>query len=144
MIEIGRLCVKIAGRDAKNKCVIVDIIDDNFVMIDGQTRRRKCNIKHLEPLDKVVKIKKNASHSDVIDVFKDLDIVIKEKKKKDKVKSKKPVKQRKSNKKKTTTEVKPSKKEKHKKEVKKEEPVTKTVKKEIKEEKKVVKKETTK
>ncbi len=99
MMEIGRLVIKIAGRDAKKKAIIIDIIDENNVMIDGQTRRRKCNIKHLEPLDKTVHIKKGASHSDVIDTFKDLGIEIKEKKKKDKVKSAKPVKKRKIKKK---------------------------------------------
>jgi large subunit ribosomal protein L14e len=58
MYQIGRLCVKLAGRDARKKCVIIDVLDNNFVMIDGQTRRKKCNIRHLEPLDKVLKIKK--------------------------------------------------------------------------------------
>ncbi len=105
MIEIGRLVIKIAGRDAKKKAIVIDIIDDNFVLIDGQTRRRKCNIKHIEPLDKVVKIKKNASHQDVIDTFKDLEIEIKVKKKKDKPKTAKPVKKRKG-KKKAATETK--------------------------------------
>ena len=138
MMEIGRLCVKIAGRDAGKKCVIVDFKDDTLVMIDGQTRRRKCNIKHIEPLDKVVKIRKNASHSDVVDVFKDLDIVIVEKKKKDKVKSPKPVKKRKSNQKKESVaekkpkkEVKKEKKVKPKKETKPQEEV-KAVKPEVK------------
>ena len=65
MYEIGRLCVKLAGRDARMKCVIIEVLDNNYVMIDGQTRRRKCNINHLEPLDKVLKIKKNATHSEV-------------------------------------------------------------------------------
>ena len=41
MFEIGRLCVKIAGRDAGNKCVIVDVIDKNFVMIDGRASCRE-------------------------------------------------------------------------------------------------------
>ena len=65
MIEIGRVCVKVAGRDSNRKCVIVDIIDSKFVVVDGETRRRKCNIKHLEPLDQVMHLAKNASHSDV-------------------------------------------------------------------------------
>ena len=70
MYEIGRLCVKLAGRDARMKCVIIDVLDNNYVMIDGQTRRRKCNINHLEPLDKVLKVKKNATHSEVKTVLK--------------------------------------------------------------------------
>lgn len=69
-MEIGRLCVKIAGRDADRECVVVEVVDKNYVIIDGNTRRRKCNITHLEPLDKVFKIKKSASHKDIIDVFK--------------------------------------------------------------------------
>ena len=61
MIEIGRVCVKTAGRDAGLKCVVIDI-DKKLVLIDGQTRRRKCGIAHLEPTKDVLKIKKGASH----------------------------------------------------------------------------------
>jgi large subunit ribosomal protein L14e len=96
MIEIGRLCVKIAGRDARKKCVIVDVLDDNFVLIDGETRRRKCNIKHLEALDQVIKIKKNAAHSTIVSEFKKLDIEIKEKKSKPKTKRPKKVRKKKA------------------------------------------------
>ncbi len=72
MIEVGRVCVKIAGRDAGMKCVVIDIIDDNFVLIDGETRRRKCNIMHLEPLDKTVDLRKGASHDAVVKAFEQL------------------------------------------------------------------------
>ena len=78
MIEVGRLCVKLAGRDAGLKCVVVEVLDKNFVMIDGQTRRRKCNIIHLEPLDQVIKIKAKASHADIVSEFKKLKIETKE------------------------------------------------------------------
>ncbi|OIO62208.1 hypothetical protein AUJ83_03285 [Candidatus Woesearchaeota archaeon CG1_02_33_12] len=70
MFEIGRLCLKIAGRDAGLKCIVVNTVDNNYVLIDGQTRRRKCNVKHLEPLDKVLKIKKGISHEDVVKELK--------------------------------------------------------------------------
>ncbi len=83
MIEIGRLCIKIAGRDAGKKCVVVDVIDDNTVLIDGETRRRNCNIKHIEPLKETIKIKKGASHTDIVSEFKKLKIDFKEKKSKD-------------------------------------------------------------
>lgn len=72
MIEIGRVCVKLAGRDASKKCVIVDVLDTKFVLIDGETRRRKCNIMHLEPLEQSVKIKKNASHEEVAEAIKEI------------------------------------------------------------------------
>ncbi len=117
MIEVGRLVVKLAGRDAGLKGIIVDVVDDNYVLIDGQVRRKKCNIKHLEPLDKVVKISKNADHKEVVAEFKKLGIEIKEKKAK-KEKPAKPVKQRK--KKEKIKEEKPKKEKEVKKEVKKE------------------------
>jgi large subunit ribosomal protein L14e len=82
MIEIGRLCVKTAGRDAKCRCVIVDIIDEKTVIIDGETRRKKVNIKHIEPTPQKLAIKKGASKSDIIKEFKKLGIELKEKKSK--------------------------------------------------------------
>lgn len=65
MNEVGRVCFKIAGRDSNKVCVIVDIESNGFVLIDGQTRRRKCNPLHLEPLGKKIDIKKGASHEEV-------------------------------------------------------------------------------
>jgi large subunit ribosomal protein L14e len=82
MFEVGRLCVKIAGRDAGKKCVVVDILEKNYVLIDGLTRRRKCNIAHLEPLKETIDIKKKACPEDVIKAFKKLGIEIKPKKSK--------------------------------------------------------------
>ena len=73
-IEVGRLCVKIAGRDAGKECIIIDVTDKNFVLIDGNTRRRKCNIDHLELLPQKADIKKDASHEDVLTALKALGI----------------------------------------------------------------------
>lgn len=94
MIEIGRLCIKIAGRDAGLKCVIVDILDNKFVLIDGETRRRKCNIMHLEPLKDVIKVKKNVSHDEVKKEFEKLGLKARETKPKQK--TEKPKKRRKT------------------------------------------------
>ena len=50
-IEVGRQCIKIAGREAGKKCEIVAIIYENFVEIDGEeVKNRRCNINHLEPI----------------------------------------------------------------------------------------------
>ena len=76
MFEIGRLCVKIAGRDAGKKCVVIDVLKENYVLIDGLTRRRKCNITHLEPLKEKIDLKKNASAEDVKKAFKKLGMEI--------------------------------------------------------------------
>ncbi|ACV24767.1 50S ribosomal protein L14e [Methanocaldococcus fervens] len=64
-IEVGRVCIKTAGREAGKVCVIVDILDKNFVVVDGLVKRRRCNIKHLEPTEKKVDIQKGASTEEV-------------------------------------------------------------------------------
>ena len=58
IMEKGRICVKISGRDAGSKCVIVEVIDSNFVKIVSQVRKnpRKCAITQLEPTEKVVAV----------------------------------------------------------------------------------------
>ena len=67
IMESGRVCVKIAGREAGKKCVVVEVTDKQFVTIVGDgIRRRKCNIKHLEPLDNVIKIKKSADDKEIV------------------------------------------------------------------------------
>ena len=81
MVKIGQLCVKLAGRDAGKECIIVEKLEGSFVMIDGLTRRRKCNLKHLEILPKEAKMQKGASHEEVLAALRSLGVTIKEKKK---------------------------------------------------------------
>ena len=71
MIEIGRLCIKTAGRDAMAECVVVEIVDEKTILIDGNTRRKKVNTQHVEPLNKVLKVKKGASTKDVHKAMED-------------------------------------------------------------------------
>jgi large subunit ribosomal protein L14e len=83
MFNIGRVCVKLAGRDAGKKCIVLKSVDENHVLIDGETRRRKCNLKHLEPLKEVYEINEDASFQEVQTIFKDkLSIELVEKKSK--------------------------------------------------------------
>ncbi len=82
LYTVGRLCLKIAGRDAGKKCVIIENVDDSFVFIDGATRRKKVNVKHLEPLAQVIKIKEKASPEDVKTAFEKLGIEVWNKKSK--------------------------------------------------------------
>jgi large subunit ribosomal protein L14e len=118
MFNVGRLCVKIAGRDANKKCIIIEDLDNGFVTIDGETRRRKCNTKHLYPTKVVYDIKKGASHTDISKLFsKELGVELKETKKK--TETKKPVKIRKSVQKADTKKVATPKKEESKKTTKK-------------------------
>ena len=68
--------MKVAGRDAGKKCVVVDTEGKNYVVIDGETRRRKCNIVHLEPLDKIIEIERGAGHSDISIAFAKLNLKV--------------------------------------------------------------------
>lgn len=72
-IEVGRVCVKIAGREAGEKCVIVEVIDDKFVEVVGTTiKNRRCNIRHLEPVDQLIEIKSE----DIEAIKKDLEAAL--------------------------------------------------------------------
>ncbi|MEM2251068.1 MAG: 50S ribosomal protein L14e [Candidatus Hadarchaeales archaeon] len=74
-MEIGRVCVKIAGREAGEKCVIVDVLDRNFVVVIGpRVRKRRCNIAHLEPTDKKIDINKNTPDEEILKKLNDLGI----------------------------------------------------------------------
>lgn len=78
------MCIKLAGRDAGRDCVIVDVLDDKFVLINGNVRRRKCNILHLEPTERKIEIEKGASHEDIEKEFKKLKLPVWETKPKQK------------------------------------------------------------
>lgn len=69
-MEVGQVVYKIAGRDAGKAAAIVDVIDSDNVLIDGQTRRRKVSVKHVELTKKTVKISKNDSTDKVIAALK--------------------------------------------------------------------------
>ena len=76
MVEIGRVCLKTQGRESGRKCIVVDQIDKNFVLITGPekisgVRRRRCNIRHLEPLDKKVDIRKRADDEEIIKILEE-------------------------------------------------------------------------
>ena len=70
VMEIGRVCVKIAGHEAGKKCVIVDMVDRTYVLIAGpEIKRKRCNIAHLEPLPQKFDIAKGASDEEIKRAF---------------------------------------------------------------------------
>ena len=74
-IEIGRICVKLVGREAGRKCVIVEIIDKSFVVITGPKtitgiKRRRTNINHIEPLQDKIAINRGASDEEITEALK--------------------------------------------------------------------------
>ncbi len=72
LFEVGRMCVKLAGRDAGRKCIVVEQLDNTYVLVDGATRRKKVNLKHLEPLAETIELNSGASHEEVKAAFKNL------------------------------------------------------------------------
>jgi len=74
-IEIGRICVKIAGREAGRRCVIVDVVDKNFVLVTGPqkvsgVKRRRVNVNHVEPTQAKIDIKRGAIDEEVTEALK--------------------------------------------------------------------------
>ena len=66
IFDTGRVCMKTAGRDSNKYCAVLEVVDDHYVVIDGDTRRKKCNTAHLEPMDVVIKVTKSSSKADVV------------------------------------------------------------------------------
>jgi len=69
-IEVGRLCVKQAGRECCHKCVVIDVMDKSFVLVTGPkkltgVKRRRVNINHIMPLEDKIEIKRAASDDEV-------------------------------------------------------------------------------
>ena len=69
LFNVGRVCVKTAGNEAGKYCVILENQDNNFVLIDGDVIRKRCNMAHLEPLDIVISIKKNSDKQEILDAL---------------------------------------------------------------------------
>lgn len=74
-IEVGTVCMKIAGREAGKYCVVLKKVNESFVLVTGPklltgVKRRKANINHLEPLPyNLGELKENASDEEVISAF---------------------------------------------------------------------------
>jgi large subunit ribosomal protein L14e len=77
-IEVGRICVKILGREAGKKCVIVDVVDKNFVLITGpkavsDVKRRRANVNHIEPTSEMIEIKRGATDEEITEALTSAD-----------------------------------------------------------------------
>ncbi|MEM2866270.1 MAG: 50S ribosomal protein L14e [Candidatus Hadarchaeales archaeon] len=71
-MEVGRVCVKIAGKEAGRKCVVVETVDDTYVVVVGKgVKRRKCNVKHLEPLPLKLDLPPGAEDGEVVRLLED-------------------------------------------------------------------------
>ena len=79
-IEPGKICIKITGREAGQKCVIVEVIDKNYVLVTGppsvnKVRRRKSNVKHLEVTENKIEIKRGAEDTEIAEALKNAGLI---------------------------------------------------------------------
>jgi len=61
LIEKGRVCLKIAGREAGKYCIVLEQPRDGFVTVAGPktvtgVKRRKCSIFHIEPTAEMIDV----------------------------------------------------------------------------------------
>ncbi len=73
-IEVGRICVKQAGRENGKKCVVIDVMDKSFVLVTGPKKvtgikRRRANINHIMPIQDKIDLKRGASDDEVTQVL---------------------------------------------------------------------------
>lgn len=68
--QIGQVCEKLSGKERGSICVVISIEGNNLVTIDGNVRRRKCNVQHLKPLNKILSIKANEKTDKIKELMK--------------------------------------------------------------------------
>lgn len=73
-LDVGRVCMKIAGREAGKYCVVLKKMDSTFVLVTGPkqltgVKRRRCNVDHLEPTQYSLKITAEAADPSVIKAY---------------------------------------------------------------------------
>ena len=81
-LNVGTVCMKVAGREAGGICCIVKPVDKTFVMITGPQlvtgiKRRRCNIEHLEPTEIILDIKPDATDEEIIEAYKKMNVLTK-------------------------------------------------------------------
>lgn len=80
MIEIGRLVTKTKGHEKGRAAIVVEIIDAHTVIIDGDVKRRKANVAHLEPHVEKFDIPKKASTAEVRKLLEEKGLIFERKK----------------------------------------------------------------
>lgn len=86
-LEVGRVCMKIAGREAGKYCVIIKPAgkskeDKSFVFVTGPRlltgiKRRRANIDHLQPTDYKLELKEDAPDEEIIEAFEKAGLISK-------------------------------------------------------------------
>lgn len=91
-LECGRVCLKIAGREAGKYCAVIKPAgkskeEKSFVVVTGPklltgVKRRRCNIEHLEATEHLLEVKEDATDEEVIAAYDKAGLITKFKLKK--------------------------------------------------------------
>ena len=81
-LNVGTVCMKVAGREGGSVCTVIKPVDKTFVMVTGPKlvtgiKRRRCNIEHLEPTEIKLDIKEDATDEEVIEAYKKSNVITK-------------------------------------------------------------------
>jgi len=67
-VEVGSICIKTAGREAGQKAVVLEEAKGGIVVIEGPyIKKRKCNIAHLFPTGKTIKVTKSMTKKELLE-----------------------------------------------------------------------------
>lgn len=81
-LEVGRVCMKVAGREMGKYCTVLKKENDAFVLVTGPKlltgiKRRRCNVDHLEPMPYLLEIKEDAGDEEVLAAFEKAGLITK-------------------------------------------------------------------
>jgi large subunit ribosomal protein L14e len=72
-LGVGRVCIKTAGRKAGEKVVVLEIEKQgSFAIVAGPSvKKKRCNLRHLLPLERVVKVGKSISQKELAKILEE-------------------------------------------------------------------------
>jgi large subunit ribosomal protein L14e len=87
VLEVGRVCMKIAGREAGKYCVVIkpagkDKDEKSFVLVSGPkmltgVKRRKANTEHLKATEHKIDIPDDAADDQIFSAYEKVGLIAK-------------------------------------------------------------------
>ena len=75
ILSAGDVCVKLVGRERGRIAVVVEVLDEKRVLIDGDVRRRLCGVNVLRHLGANVPVAPGTSRESILSSLEGLDLV---------------------------------------------------------------------
>jgi len=78
----GRVCMKIAGREAGKYCVVLKKENEAFALVTGPkiltgVKKRRCNVEHLEALPHTLEINENSTDEEIVSAYQKAGLITK-------------------------------------------------------------------